>query len=89
MMMDIFGFNYSFYIFYYFGYNCENVNELNSDGELVLLSGIVFKGVWLVEDRPGIFGNFGKEVFLNVFVAVGILCGHELIYWRTELGSGI
>ena len=72
-----------------FGYNCENVNEVNSDGELVLFSGIVFIGIWLVEGRTEFFGNFGKEVFLNVFVAVGILCGQELIYWRTELGSGI
>ena len=35
------------------------------------------------------FGNIGIEDFLGVFVAVGILWEQELMYWRTELGSGI
>ena len=72
-----------------FGYNWENVNELSSDGELAVCSGIVFIGVWLVGGKAEFFGSDGIEVFLGVFVAVGILCGQELMYWRTELGSGI
>ena len=37
-----------------FGYNWDNVNELISDGELVVFSGIVLIGVWLV-DGIGVF----------------------------------
>ena len=53
------------------------MNELSSDGELTICSGIVFIGVLLVDGRARFFGNVGIEVFLGVFVAVGILCGQE------------
>ena len=48
-----------------------------------------FIGVLLVDGRAKLFGRVGIEVFLGVFVAVGILCGQERTYCRTELGSGI
>ena len=71
------------------GYNWEKVNEHCSDGKLAVCSGRVFIGVWLVDGKAEFFGSVDIEVFLGVFVAVGIICGQELIYWRTELGSGI
>ena len=45
-------------------------------------------GVQLDDGRLRFCGNVGR-VFLFVFVAVGILCGQEFIYCKTELGSGI
>ena len=71
------------------GYNWENINELISDGEIVVCSGFVLIGVWLVDGIGVFFGNNGMGFFLTVFVAVGILCEQELMYWRTESGSGI
>ena len=77
-----------------FGYNWENVKELNSDGvssdgERAIYSGTVLIGVWLDDGGAEFFGNVGRVVFLSDFVAVGILVGQGLIYWRTEVGSGI
>ena len=48
------------------GYNWKKVNELSSDGELAVCSGIVFIGVWLVDGGTEFLGNVGIEVFLNV-----------------------
>ena len=77
-----------------FGYNCENVKELSSDGvssdgERAIYSGTVLIWVWLDDGGAEFFGSVGIEVFLSVFVAVGILCGQGGISWRTKLGSGI
>ena len=77
------------------------MKELSSDGEGVGYcchffvgdfnegSGKNVIGILLDDGKSRFCGNVGKGVFLFVFVAVGTLCGQELMYCRTELGSGI
>ena len=42
------------------------MNELSSDGEVTICSGIVFIGVLLVDGRARFFSNNDIEVFLGV-----------------------
>ena len=66
------------------GYCCDFFT-----GDFIEGSGKNVIGVLLDDGKLMFCGNVGKGVFLFVFVAVGILCGQEFMYCRTELGSGI